>query len=40
VERDLITNTLRDLGGNRARAAEALGISARPLYRRIKELNL
>ena len=40
VERDLITNTLRDVGGNRARAAEALGISARTLYRRIKELNL
>ena len=40
VERELIRNTLRDLDGNRARAAEALGISARTLYRRIKELGL
>ncbi len=40
VERELIANTLRDLDGNRARAAEALGISARTLYRRIKELGL
>jgi two-component system response regulator HydG len=40
VERELIANTLRDLGGNRAQAARALGISARTLYRRIKELGL
>jgi len=40
VERELILNTLKDLEGNRARAAEALGISARTLYRRIKELGL
>ena len=40
VERELIANTLRELRGNRARAAEVLGISARTLYRRIKELDL
>ena len=40
VERELIRNTLKDVDGNRARAAEALGISARTLYRRIKELGL
>jgi two-component system response regulator HydG len=40
VERELITNTLRDLHGNRAEAARALGISTRTLYRRIKELGL
>jgi two-component system response regulator HydG len=40
VERELIANTLKDLKGNRARAAKALGISARTLYRRIRELGL
>ncbi|HEX5136722.1 MAG TPA: sigma-54 dependent transcriptional regulator [Planctomycetota bacterium] len=40
VERELIQNTLKDVQGNRTRAAEALGISARTLYRRIKELGL
>ncbi len=40
VERELIANTLRDLGGNRAKAAQTLGISTRTLYRRIKELRL
>ena len=40
VERELIRNTLRDLGGNREQAARVLGISARTLYRRIKELEL
>ncbi|MHC4931097.1 MAG: sigma-54-dependent transcriptional regulator [Planctomycetota bacterium] len=40
VERELIANTLRELNGNRARAARALGISTRTLYRRIKELGL
>jgi two-component system response regulator HydG len=40
VERELIANTLQDLKGNRSRAAEALGISTRTLYRRIRELGL
>ena len=40
VERELIANTLREVGGNRARAARILGISARTLYRRLKELGL
>ncbi|MHC4549699.1 MAG: sigma-54-dependent transcriptional regulator [Planctomycetota bacterium] len=40
VERELIRNTLQDVQGNRARAAKALGISTRTLYRRIKELGL
>ena len=40
VERALITNTLRDVGGNRERAAQLLGISTRTLYRKIKEFGL
>jgi two-component system response regulator HydG len=40
VERELIANTLKALGGNRAEAARTLGISTRTLYRRIKELGL
>ena len=37
VERALIENTLRDMGGNRERASQMLGISTRTLYRKIKE---
>jgi two-component system response regulator HydG len=40
VERRLIENTLRDVGGNRDRAAKLLGISTRTLYRKIKEYRL
>jgi two-component system response regulator HydG len=40
VERRLIENTLRDVGGNRDRAARLLGISTRTLYRKIKEYRL
>ncbi|MHC4341804.1 MAG: sigma-54-dependent transcriptional regulator [Planctomycetota bacterium] len=40
VEKELIAHTLKELKGNRARAARALGISTRTLYRRIKELGL
>jgi two-component system response regulator HydG len=40
VERALITNTLRDVGGNRERASQMLGISSRTLYRKIKEYGL
>ncbi len=39
VERSLIAEALRRFGGNRRRAAEALGISERTLYRKIKELE-
>ncbi len=37
VERALIENTLRDVGGNRERASQLLGLSTRTLYRKIKE---
>jgi two-component system response regulator HydG len=40
VERALITNTLRDVGGNRERASQLLGISTRTLYRKINEFGL
>ena len=40
VERALITNTLRDVGGNRERASQLLGISTRTLYRKIKAYGL
>ena len=40
VERALITNTLRDVNGNRERAATMLGISTRTLYRKIKLYGL
>jgi two-component system response regulator HydG len=40
VERALVTNTLRDVGGNRERAAQLLGISTRTLYRKIREFGL
>jgi DNA-binding NtrC family response regulator len=32
-----VENTLRDVGGNRERASQLLGISTRTLYRKIKE---
>ncbi|MFM8980224.1 MAG: sigma-54-dependent transcriptional regulator [Planctomycetia bacterium] len=40
VERMLVTNTLRDTGGNRERASLLLGISTRTLYRKIREYGL
>lgn len=40
VERQAIAEALRATGGNRARAAEMLGISLRALYYKIKEYNL
>ena len=40
VERALITNTLRDVDGNRERASQMLGISTRTLYRKIKAYGL
>ena len=40
VERALVTNTLRYVGGNRERASQLLGISSRTLYRKIAEYGL
>jgi two-component system response regulator HydG len=40
MERVLIRDTLAAMDGNRARAAEALGISERTLYRKIKAFGL
>jgi two-component system response regulator HydG len=40
MERRLIRDTLETMGGNRAQAAEALGISERTLYRKIKAFGL
>ncbi len=38
-ERKLILKAMKRFGGNRKESAEALGISARTLYRKIKEMN-
>jgi DNA-binding NtrC family response regulator len=40
VERELIRLNLEKFNGNRARAAKALGISERTLYRKIKEYGV
>ena len=40
AERQLITNTLAVVGGNRVEAARILGIGERTLYRKIKEYGL
>jgi len=40
VERDLIRETLKLLGGNREKTARVLGIGERTLYRKIKEYGL
>ncbi|MBU0518048.1 sigma-54 dependent transcriptional regulator [bacterium] len=40
LEREQIARTLREVRGNRRRAAETLGISERTLYRKIKEYGL
>ncbi len=40
VERDQIHQALEENGGNRRKAATALGIGERTLYRKIKEYNL
>jgi DNA-binding NtrC family response regulator len=37
IERDYITAALRASGGNRAKAAERLGIGTATLYRKLKE---
>jgi DNA-binding NtrC family response regulator len=40
LERAAVLATLQEEGGNRRRAAEALGIGERTLYRKIKEYGL
>ncbi len=40
LEREQIRQVLSDMGGNRRKAAKALGIGERTLYRKIKEYNL
>jgi DNA-binding NtrC family response regulator len=40
LEREEIAVALRQVGGNRRRAAEMLGIGERTLYRKIKEYEL
>jgi DNA-binding NtrC family response regulator len=40
MEREAIRSALRDVDGNRRRAAETLGIGERTLYRKIKEYDL
>jgi len=40
VEKELIKNTLAQLGGNRQAAARILGIGERTLYRKLKRYHL
>jgi two-component system response regulator HydG len=40
VERDLISKTLREVRGNRKKAAKMLGMGERTLYRRMRQYNL
>ena len=40
MERELISNVLREVKGNRRKAAEILGIGERTLYRKIRQYNL
>ncbi len=40
VERDYIASVLRGLGGNRARAAEKLGIGTATLYRKLRRFGI
>ncbi len=40
MERDAIALALKDMGGNRRKAAEQLGIGERTLYRKIKQYGL
>ncbi len=40
IERVVINRTLEELGGSKRKAAKALGISERTLYRKIKEYDL
>ncbi|HEX6940242.1 MAG TPA: sigma-54 dependent transcriptional regulator [Longimicrobiales bacterium] len=40
LEREAITAALREVGGNRRKAAELLGIGERTLYRKLKEYSI
>ena len=40
LEREAIEQALDRVGGNRRKAADILGISARTLYRKLKEFGL
>ena len=40
LERDCIVSALEEAGGNRSRAAEALGIGRATLYRRLRAFGL
>ncbi|AUN32580.1 sigma-54-dependent transcriptional regulator [Niveispirillum cyanobacteriorum] len=40
IERDIVTQALRDCGGIQARAAEGLGITERSLWHRVKKLGI
>ena len=40
VERRTIETLLEELGGNRRRAAQLLGIGERTLYRKLKEFGI
>ena len=40
VEREAIQLVLKEVGGNRRKAAEQLGIGERTLYRKIKQFGL
>ena len=40
VERRLISATLEDVGGNKKRAADVLGVSLKTLYNRLKAYRM
>jgi DNA-binding NtrC family response regulator len=40
LEKEAIIATLRDVGGNRRKAAERLQIGERTLYRKLKEYDI
>jgi len=40
LERELVASTLQANGNDKAKAAEALGLSERTLYRRLKKLGI